>query len=288
MVAKTVGTNNSWKWTEKDGFDLTRFSNALPRPAMPPTRIPLAPTNSPAIIDPAKTALVVIDLQNYFLSPFLSRPPDHPGLKAVDQLAKHAIPACRNAGIRIVWLSWGLTDSDVQNMPPSIARGFDFGPDPNLDGYTRNFGVLGSETDAKNLDGTTFRAGRVLCVDEWNTKLYPPLEVVSCPEDIHIKKNRPSGFWKAEGPEQVLHDQGITTLLFAGGSTEQSLSGSIQGACMQGWDCLMLSDACGTTGPPHLTDATKFQCENEWGFVLTCEQLFAGIRNMQMTTGFSN
>ena len=41
-------------------------------------------------------------------------------MKAVDELLKCAIPACRKAGIQIVWLNWGLIEQDIDKMPPTI------------------------------------------------------------------------------------------------------------------------------------------------------------------------
>lgn len=275
MAVKTLGKNNFWTFTAEDGFDLTH-PPFLGYPSTGP-RIQLATTKNPVTIDPTKTALVIIDMQNYFLSSALRRSSDHPGMIAVDRLVNF-IPLCRRAGIRIVWLSWGLTVEDIECMPPSIARAFDFGPDPNLDAHTRYIGGLGSDIgEVKHDNGDSFQAGRVLCNGEWNTRLYHRLDRLSHPLDIYIKKNRPSGFWDAAGPERVLHSTGIRTLMFAGGSTDQSLSGSMQGASMQGWDCLMLSDACAAMAPELLTTATKLHCESEWGFVSTCQQFVDGI-----------
>jgi hypothetical protein len=45
-------------------------------------------------------------------------------MKVVDQLLKVAIPACRKASIPILWLNWGLTEKDIDEMPPTIVRGF--------------------------------------------------------------------------------------------------------------------------------------------------------------------
>lgn len=105
---------NFWLHHTEFGFDLTH----PPSPDAPPIypRIPLQTSTARISIDPAKTALVVIDMQNFFLSPNLGRPQDSKGIKAAQRLAEHAIPACRKAGIQIVWLNWGLTRDEVENM----------------------------------------------------------------------------------------------------------------------------------------------------------------------------
>ena len=35
------------------------------------------------------------------------------------RLLETAIPAAREAGIRVVWLNWSLTDNEVEYMPAS-------------------------------------------------------------------------------------------------------------------------------------------------------------------------
>lgn len=92
------GRDNSWLCSEADGadqFDLTH--PATPDSASIYPRIPLKTTTAQVSIDPAKTALVIVDLQNYFLSPSLGRPTNAIGSKVVGKFLQHAIPACRKA-----------------------------------------------------------------------------------------------------------------------------------------------------------------------------------------------
>ena len=69
------------------------ISRTLLHQRYPP--IPLETTKARVAIDPAKTVLVVVDMQNYYLSPSIGRPSDGVAMKAVDELLKYAIPACR-------------------------------------------------------------------------------------------------------------------------------------------------------------------------------------------------
>lgn len=133
------GPKNFRLYSEHDGFDLTNPATPA-SPSIYP-RIPLKTTTAPVAIDPAKTALVVVDLQNYFLSPALGRPSESAGLRVVDQLLRSAIPACRKAGMQIVWLNWGLTRQHIEEMPPTLVKGF--AADVNFDGPKRIIGRLG-------------------------------------------------------------------------------------------------------------------------------------------------
>ncbi|KAI0199200.1 Isochorismatase-like protein [Astrocystis sublimbata] len=169
-----IGGKNFWLYSSDSGYDLTHPPTPSSTPVYP--RIPLRTTSSAVTIDPSKSALVVIDLQNYFLSPALGRPSESVGLQVTSRLLKHAIPACR-----------------------------------------------------------------VRCRHQ--------LLDVAEKDDIHVYKNRLSGFWGETGIEDVLTARGIKTLLFAGCNTDQCVGGTVQGAYTKGWDCLLLSDGTATSSP---------------------------------------
>jgi nicotinamidase-related amidase len=273
------GLKNFWLYSEANGYDLTHPPTPNSSPIRP--RLSLETTTERVAIDPAKTALVVIDLQNYFLSPLLGRPVDGVGMKVVDELLEHAIPACRKAGIPILWLGWGLTDQDIKEMPPTIIKGFaastNFGDDKKVGGLGSEIGPLELE------DGRVIEGGRVMIKDQWNSAFYPSLADVAEPQDIWVYKNRLSGFWGGTDVEEALADRGIRTLLFSGANIDQGVGGSLQDAFTKGWDCLMLSDGCGTTSPDFCRQGIEFNCEGGWGFVLTCGELADGVNNMHVS-----
>ncbi|KAI1284119.1 Isochorismatase-like protein [Xylaria sp. FL0933] len=276
---KVIGGKNFWLYSPDSGYDLTH----PPTPSSPPIfpRIPLSTTSGAVAIDPSKSALVVIDLQNYFLSPALGRPSESVGLAVTGRLLRHAIPACRKAGMPVVWLCWGLTAEDIDDMPPTIVRGF--AADTNfVDG--KQIGPLGSDIGPVELeDGSTVDGGRVLVRDQWNSALWHQLLDATEKDDIHVYKNRLSGFWGGTGVEDVLTSRGIKTLLFAGCNTDQCVGGSVQGAYTKGWDCLLLSDGTATSSPAFAQQDIEYNVASGWGFVLTCEQLAEGVENMQKT-----
>ncbi len=267
------GKRNFWLYSEEDGYDLTH--PATPTSALIYPRISLKTTSARVAIDPAKTALVVVDLQNYFLSPALGRPSDGVGLKVVDKLVQSAIPACRKAGIPIVWLNWGLTQQDIDELPPTIIKGF--AADVNFKGPRRVKG-LGSPIGSVQLaDGSLVDAGRVLMPNQWNTDSDWRLKEKYASEDIVIHKNRLSGLWGGTGMEKALHARGIRTLLFSGANTDQCVSSSFQDAVWKSWDCFLLTDACATTSPMFARKGIEFNIEGGWGFLLSCEELVKAV-----------
>ncbi|EPS26442.1 hypothetical protein PDE_01379 [Penicillium oxalicum 114-2] len=113
---------NFWIFdSESDTFDLTRGSKST-------SLITIDTTTQRTRLDPAKTALLLIDLQNFFLHPAVRpRPegaPPSPAEQATEALLRAGIPAARHHGIQIIWLCWGLTDDDLCQMPPAIIRTF--------------------------------------------------------------------------------------------------------------------------------------------------------------------
>ena len=271
------GPKNFCIYSKDKEYDLTHSHTPKSPPIYP--RIPLQTTNARVAIDPTKAALVVVDLQNYFLSPALGRPSDVVGIKVVDNLLKYAISACRQAAIPIVSLGWGLSEEDIDAMPPTIVKGF--AADNSFDG-PRVIGGLGSEVGEVNLeDGSVIDGGRVLMHAQWNQEFYVPLKERQQEQDVVVSKNRLSGLWDGTKVEEALTSRGIRTLFFAGANLDQCVSGSIQGALTKGFDCLLLSDGAATTSAAFAKQCIEYNTEEGWGFLLFCEDLVRGVDEIE-------
>lgn len=295
---KVIGNeSNFWLWTERDGFDLTHPDTPTSSPVHP--RIPLQTSNSPITIDPSKTALVIIDMQNFFLSRSLRRKVQ--GHDAEAALLKYALPAARKAGIQVIWLTWGLTESDMQTMSPTMLRIFNFKsngsslevPAPGSESEQKEYwtgGGMGAELGEVTLnDGRKVDMGRMMMRDQWNTALHKPLQDVyeaslhlELP-DLRFHKNRVSGVCDSSTElMDFLAGRGarIKTLLFAGVNTDQCVYGTMQDANLKGLDTVLLKDGCGTISPDFASQMTFHNCGKSWGFVTTCQQLAHGVENM--------
>lgn len=307
---------NFWLHSTLHGFDLTHPSTPNSPPIFP--RLPLQTTTARVTIDPEKSALIIVDMQNFFLSPSLGRSNDSNGMKACRNLVETAIPACRRAGIRVIWLNWGLTREDIDTMPPATLRAFGFetvphgepldgerGRETAVDDHGVNGGAeeiarrylvkppfgkdprlyrgLGSDLGPVEMDdGSRVDGGRLLMRDQWNSQLHPLLEKARQPEDAWIHKNRMSGLWGGETPlSKYLEKEGICTLLWAGVNTDQCVGGSLQDAFTKGYDSLLVSNCCGTTSPEHSQQSIEFNCAKTWGFALSCEDLVKGADNIE-------
>ncbi|KAJ7125606.1 Isochorismatase hydrolase [Mycena crocata] len=206
------------------------------------------------------TAVVIIDMQNFFLHPDLR---EHPtGLKCVDPLM-NVVPALRDQGMKILWVNWGLTDHELQTIPPSLVRGF----------MKNGRGGFGSE-----LPGDF---GRLLMRDAKNSQLYGPLQAEflkgkEAGTDFWIHKNRMSGLWGYQSSlDLFLQENGITTLLFAGVNADQCVSGTLIDAYFRGYDCVLIQDATATTSPAGGFENVVYNIGNSYGFVTDTTRLLA-------------
>ncbi|KUJ24406.1 Isochorismatase hydrolase, partial [Mollisia scopiformis] len=219
-------------------------------------------------IAPEKTALIVVDMQNFFLD---SKCMDHPnGLKAV-QPTIAVIEKCREVGIKVIWLNWGLTDQDMETLPAGVARGFMKDillPSSSSSSKIRSYTGLGSDLG----DGK----GKCLFAGSWNADIYPPLKDMVKEEDLHCAKNRMSGMWSEEQPlYKTLKGKGVESVLFAGVNTDQCVGGTLVDAYNKGWDCVLVDDCCGTTTTGGGREVFCYNIATSYGFVTDSKSFVA-------------
>lgn len=287
-----LGTpDNFWLWSTEHGFDLTH----PPSPEAEPVRdrIRLQCSLTPVVIDPAKTALIIIDMQNYNLAKELGNNVQA-YFDAEEAILRYALPAARKAALQVVWLTWGLTDEDMEAMDPGPVRTFGWhtvkipdakpgrpGEDRRNDGELRNQGGIGDELGEVSLeDGTKVDGGRILFKGSWNAQMHGALHEAfvesasSSRPDVHIHKNSNSGMTdKTPELAEFLQREGIRTLLFTGTNTDQCVMGTLQDAYLKGFDTIMLKDGCATNSPEFAQLSAEHNCLRSWGFLSTCKDL---------------
>jgi nicotinamidase-related amidase len=169
-----------------------------------------------ASIDPAKTAMIVVDMQNDFVAK--GAPMDTPAARAmVPQLAK-ALKFCREVGIRVIYTThahrrdgcdMGLFD-DL--WPPIASR-------------------------AGLMDGTP------------GIEIYP--ELAPGPGEHVIKKHRYSGFYGTD-LDIILREWGVDTVIVSGTTTENCCHATARDAMFRNYRVVFLSDATGTFDYPDV------------------------------------
>ena len=162
--------SNFWRFSPNNGFDLTRRSHEG-------KFIRFDTIATPITIDPQRSALLVIDMQNFFLHPALGS--HESGLAASKQLLRFVIPAARDIGMQIIWVNWGLTQDDIDQMPLGLQRAFqsDIISRTRIDSTRKKiYKGLGEPLGEVELpDGKRVDAGRLLMCGTWNARLYDPL-----------------------------------------------------------------------------------------------------------------
>jgi len=214
-------------------------------------------------INKETTAIVIIDMQNFFLHPDLRA---HPlGLKCVESLME-TVPALRSIGVKILWVNWGLTDPELKTIPPALVRGF----------RKHNGGGFGSE-----LPGNF---GRLLMRNAYNSELYGPLQEEylkgqKAGTDVWIHKNRMSGLWGYQTAlDLFLQENGITTLLFSGVNSDQCVLGTLVDAYFRGYDCIVVKDTTATSSPEGGFENFIHNAGNSYGFVTDSKRVIAAAK----------
>jgi nicotinamidase-related amidase len=239
-----------WR-VSRDYADLCRRS-PLPLPvtvAAKPQRI---------TFDLARTAMVVIDMQNDFCSPggWLSHigVDVTPARKPVAPLNR-LLPVLRANGVPIVWVNWG-NRPDRLNLSPSVLHVY------NPDGEGTGIG--------EPLPGS---GSRVLEKGSWGAAIVAELHAEET--DIYVDKYRMSGFWDTP-LDSILRNLGVDTLLFGGVNLDQCVFATLMDAVSLGYDAILLEDCCATTSPAFCVDATLYNVKQCFGFVTDSEALLAG------------
>lgn len=302
---------SAWTFHASSGFDLSRKPST---PHKPIPRFWLRTSTEPITLDPGKTALVTVDLQNYFLSCALGH---HLGPLhiAENNIRTLAVPAARKAGIQVVHLTWGFSAAEAKVAPPAILRRFS----PFFEELGGRSGggcrrstcssksthhpdapavhsTLGDELGPVTLwNDQIVLAGSKLIRGTWNADLYEPTRrvfVESADTDVpdaRFYKTRASGFFSDGSgvPDIVkfLRGKGITTLLMGGVKAEEGVWASARDAANWGFDVVLLGDGCGTLAGEYVSKTLENSCESELGFVSTCAEFSKGVASLMKGLG---
>jgi nicotinamidase-related amidase len=226
------------------------------QPAPRPARITALPQE--ITLDLARTALIVIDMQNDFCTPggWLSSigVDVAPAAAPVEPIAR-LLPPLRAAGVTVIWLNWG-NRPDRANLPPNVAHVYD------PDGTGGGIGDTAGKSEA------------VLTAGSWGSAIVDGLDVH--PGDIHVAKYRMSGFFDTP-LDSVLRQLRADTLLFTGVNADQCVLSTLTDAACLGYDVVFVEGASATTSPSFCYDATVYNVRQCFGFTTTPDALVAAL-----------
>lgn len=230
--------------------------------AAQPLTLSALPQN--VVIDTARTALVVIDMQNDFCHPqgwLASIGVDVAPARAPIAPLQAALPALRMQGVPVLWVSWG-NRPDKLNLSPSALHVY------NGDGRSVGLGdaLPGAPCDAVQ--------NHMLQAGSWGAAVVDDL--TKAPLDISIDKYRMSGFYDT-CLDAVLRNLDIKTVLFAGVNADQCVLATLMDANFLGYDCVLLEDCTATTSPAFCWDATLYNVRQCFGFTCTSSEFLTGL-----------
>ena len=230
----------------------------LRRPLTPPKPVTMAAQNQTLTLDLARTAIVVIDMQNDFCSPegwLASIGVDvSPTARAADGLAP-LLPKLRAVGVPVIWVNWG-NRPDRRNLSPALLHVY------NPDGVSTGLG------------GCVAKSPAVLEKDSWGAAIVDGL--TTDPADIFIDKFRMSGFWDTP-LDAILRNLRVDTILFGGVNADQCVLATLMDANFAGYDTIMLEDGSATTSPGFCWEATLYNVRTCFGFTLKGADLLTAM-----------
>ena len=199
------------------------------------------------VIEPAKTALVVIDMQNYFMKP---------GFQGEVPMARKIVPtvnrlaaATRELGGHVVWVK-NTTSGTRESW--SVLHDWLQTPDRRDRRYASM--ELGQEGHA----------------------LWPELDVR--PDDAQIVKKRFSAFIQGSSDiEAYLRGRGIDTLLIGGTATQVCCESSARDAMMLNFKVIMVPDALATYSDEEQNISLRAFYSN-FGDLQTADEAIASLK----------
>jgi ureidoacrylate peracid hydrolase len=184
----------------------------------------------PVVFDPMKTAVIVVDMQNFFASPggtFHNLGVDVQPIQAIVPTIARILDGARTAGVKVVYLRMPVPQTpgrqihDIKGLPGT--------PEIRWGAYLHSsVGQVRAANVVPPSDRPT-----------WNADIVDGIE--PHPEDIIVTKPSFGGFYKTELHEK-LQSLGVADLVFTGCTTSVCVETTLREACMRGYRCLALAD----------------------------------------------
>ena len=234
----------------------------------PAPGVPVLPAKpEPLALDPALTAVIVVDLQTAYASKdgYLDKAGfDVSATGPVIESTLKVINTARAAGMPIVFFQNGWDQQYQEAGGPGS---------PNW--YKSN--ALKTMRKHPELMGTLLAKG------SWDYELVDQLSPQ--PGDIVIAKPRYSGFYNTS-LDSILRSRGIKNLVFTGIATNVCVESTLRDGFFLEYFGVVLADATHQAGPPAIQQAALFNIETFFGWVSTvsdfCE-LFASSHSTNVS-----
>jgi ureidoacrylate peracid hydrolase len=204
----------------------------------------------PLGLDPAQTAVVVIDMQNAYASPggYLDLAGfDISGAPAVIQAIKGVLETARGAGMPVIYFQNGWDADYVEAGGPGS---------PNF----HKSNALKTMRERPELEG------KLLARGGWDYELVDELKPQA--GDIVLAKTRYSGFFNSQ-LDSVLRSRGVRNIVFVGIATNVCVESTLRDGFFLEYFGVVLEDATHQAGPDFVQKASLYNIEKFFGWVST-------------------
>jgi len=202
----------------------------------------------PIEIDPSKTAVIVIDMQNAYASPggYLDLAGfDISGAAKVIANTKGVLEVARRAGVPVIYFQNGWDADYVEAGGPGS---------PNFH----------KSNALKTMRARPELHGQLLARGTWDYELVDELKPQ--PGDIQLHKTRYSGFFNSQ-LDSVLRSRGIRNLVFVGIATNVCVESTLRDGFFLEYFGIVLEDATHQAGPEFVQQAAIYNIEKFFGWV---------------------
>ncbi len=200
--------------------------------------------HSVASLDGAKTALVVVDMQLYFMAE--GQPSECPVAREIVPNVNRLAQAVRRGGGLVVW---------IQTLS---------GPE-SLDSWSVYYERMTAEKSAGRVDGMSPGGS--------GYDLWPGLDVLE-DDEIVVKTRYSALIQGSSNLEEVLRGRGIDTILITGVSTCTCCESTARDAMMLNFRTMMISDGCAAPDD-YLHNATLNNFYLQFGDVQATDEVIA-------------
>lgn len=224
------------------------MTTAVDIPSARETAVTLPARPEPIRVDPATTAVVVVDMQNAYasaggyvdLAGF-----DISGAAGVIGRIAQVLDTARGAGIPVVFLQNGWD-------PEYVEAGTEQSPNWH------------KSNALKTMRARPELKGKLLARGGWDYELVDALRPQ--PGDIRVHKTRYSAFFNSQ-LDSILRARGIRTIVFVGIASNVCVESTLRDAFHLEYFGVMLEDATHHLGPDFVHQATLYNVEKFFGWV---------------------
>ncbi len=216
----------------------------------------------PVLVDFARTALLVVDMQNAFAHKggyFDLVGLDITPIQRIIKPCREIINAARATGIRIIYLQMGcspdLSDKGPPDSPSSIK--------------SRVLSMMKEHPEWKD---------RFYIYGTWGAEIIEELKPRE--GDIVVKKQKHDGFI-GTNLDIILRTLGAKYLFFVGTATNICVESTLRHAFSLDYFPILVSDAVSQMGSNITQDATILNVQSTFGWVTNAEELQHAIRSIE-------